>query len=52
MWHRLVELSEAQWQDDYAKLGVLLTVDDVVGESFYEDLMPTVIERLERRRAW
>ena len=47
VWQRLVELSEAQWQDDYAKLGVLLTVDDVVGESFYEDLMPTVIERLD-----
>ena len=46
VWHRLVELSEARWQDDYAKLGVLLTVDDVVGESFYQDLMPTVIERL------
>ena len=46
VWHRLVELSEARWQDDYAKLGVLLTVDDVVGESFYQDLMPAVIERL------
>ena len=28
------------------KLGVLLTDDDVVGESFYEELMPVVIERL------
>jgi len=46
VWRRLVELSEAQWQEDYSKLGVLLTVDDVVGESFYEDLMPTVVERL------
>ena len=46
VWHRLIELSEADWQDDYAKLGVLLTVDDVVGESFYQDLMPKVIERL------
>jgi arginyl-tRNA synthetase len=46
VWRRLIEVSEARWQDDYAKLGVLLTVDDVVGESFYQDLMPTVIERL------
>jgi arginyl-tRNA synthetase len=46
LWRRLVELSEAQWQDVYAKLGVLLTVDDVMGESYYEDLMPMVIERL------
>jgi arginyl-tRNA synthetase len=47
VWSRLVQLSEAQWQDDYAKLGVLLTVDDVVGESFYQELMPTVIDRLD-----
>ena len=46
MWRRLVEISEAHWNDVYAKLGVLLTDDDVVGESCYEDLMPTVIERL------
>ena len=46
VWNRLVRLSEAQWQDEYAKLGVLLTVDDVVGESFYQELMPRVIERL------
>jgi arginyl-tRNA synthetase len=46
VWRRLVELSEARWQDDYSKLGVLLTVEDVVGESFYQDLLPTVIERL------
>jgi arginyl-tRNA synthetase len=46
VWHRLIELSEAHWQSVYAKLGVLLTVDDVVGESFYDELMPTVVERL------
>jgi arginyl-tRNA synthetase len=46
LWRRLIEISEAQWQQVYAKLGVLLTVDDVVGESFYHDLMPAVIERL------
>jgi arginyl-tRNA synthetase len=47
VWNRLVQLSEAQWQVEYAKLGVLLTVDDVVGESFYQELMPKVIERLD-----
>jgi arginyl-tRNA synthetase len=46
LWRRLIEISEAQWQQVYAKLGVLLTVDDVVGESFYNELMPAVIERL------
>ena len=47
VWNRLVQLSEAQWQDEYSKLGVLLTVDDVVGESFYQELMPNVIARLD-----
>jgi arginyl-tRNA synthetase len=47
VWNRLVELSEAQWQSVYTKLGVLLTVDDAVGESFYQELMPKVIERLD-----
>ena len=47
VWRRLVALSEADWQDDYATLGVLLSVDDVVGESYYQDLMPQVIDRLE-----
>jgi arginyl-tRNA synthetase len=47
VWRRLIELSEADWQVVYAKLGVLLTVDDVVGESFYDDKMPGVIERLD-----
>jgi arginyl-tRNA synthetase len=47
VWNRLVRLSEEQWQGVYAELGVLLTVDDVMGESFYQELMPTVLERLD-----
>ena len=39
------------WNDVYGKLGVLLTDDDIAGESRYEALMPEVIERLRRRRA-
>ena len=31
----------------YGKLGVLLTDDDLVGESFYQPQMPTVLERLD-----
>ena len=46
-WRRLIELSEQQWQQVYAELGVLLTVEDAVGESFYQDQMPAVIERLD-----
>ena len=46
VWQLLLDLSKAHWQGVYSKLGVLLTVDDVVGESSYEALMPIVIERL------
>ena len=35
------------WNEVYAKLGVLLTDDDLAGESRYEALMPEVIERLD-----
>ena len=46
IWNRLVETTEAYWTDLYGKLGVLLTNDDVVGESFYDQLLPSVVERL------
>lgn len=46
MWRRLSDASQEQQADVYAKLGVLLTADDVVGESFYEPLMPVILERL------
>lgn len=47
LWNRLVEASEDYWTDLYGKLDILLTNDDVVGESFYEDLMPKVVEQLD-----
>lgn len=46
MWQALRDRSEPYWDDLYRKLGVLLTRDDIVGESFYEPLLPVVIERL------
>ena len=33
----------------YAKLGVLLTADDVVGESFYNPLLPVVVAELDEK---
>ena len=39
------------FEEVYAKLGVLLTADDVVGESFYNDLLPVVVDELDRGRA-
>jgi arginyl-tRNA synthetase len=49
LWRVLVEQSLAYFQEVYAKLGVLLTPDDVVGESFYNDLLPVVVDELADR---
>ena len=46
IWNRLVESTEEFWTDLYGKLGVLLTNDDIVGESFYDPLLPQVVDRL------
>ena len=51
LWEKLVAQSADHWNDVYGKLGVLLTDDDLAGESRYEALMPEVIERLARRPA-
>ncbi len=47
LWHLLVELSTTHFNAVYTKLGVLLSDDDLVGESSYNDLLPEVLERLE-----
>ena len=58
MWKLLVDLSMQHFDRLYRKLGVLLTNDDLAGESMYNDLLPEVVDRLrtagllrrERRR--
>ena len=47
IWNRLVEMSNAYFNLVYDRLGVLLTDDDLAGESRYEALMPEVYSRLE-----
>ena len=37
---------EALFNEVYDKLGILLTDDDLAGESMYQPSMPTVLERL------
>ncbi len=49
LWQALVAQSATHWNDVYGKLGVLLTDDDLAGESRYEALMPEVLERLRPR---
>jgi arginyl-tRNA synthetase len=46
LWKLLVELSMQYFNRLYRKLGVLLTDDDLAGESMYNDLLPEVVERL------
>jgi arginyl-tRNA synthetase len=46
LWRILVNESLAYFEEVYAKLGVTLTRDDVVGESFYNDLLPVVVREL------
>ena len=49
LWHLLVELSTKHFNAVYSKLGVLLTDDDIAGESKYNVLLPEVIERLQAK---
>jgi arginyl-tRNA synthetase len=46
LWKLLVDLSMQYFDRLYRKLGVLLTNDDLAGESMYNDLLPEVVERL------
>ncbi len=46
LWRLLVEESMLHYNEVYARLGVLLTDDDLMGESAYNDLLPTVVDRL------
>jgi arginyl-tRNA synthetase len=47
LWQLLVALSTKHFNAVYDRLGVLLTDDDLMGESAYNDLLPQVITRLD-----
>ena len=49
LWRQLVEESNRYFQSVYADLGVLLTPDDIMGESAYDPMLAGVIDRLRRR---
>lgn len=49
LWRRLVDMSADYFNQVYTKLGVLLTDDDLAGESKYQPLMNGVYARLEDR---
>jgi arginyl-tRNA synthetase len=47
LWRILVDESMRYFNEVYSSLGVLLTDDDIRGESSYQELLPVVMERLE-----
>ena len=46
LWRVLVDESMRYFNEVYSMLGVLLTDEDIRGESSYRDLLPKVVERL------
>lgn len=48
-WRAIIAESQGAFNALYARLGVLLTDDDVSGESFYNPMLPEVADELERR---
>jgi len=46
LWQLLVDQSAAYFQVVYDRLGVLLTPDDIVGESFYNDDLAGIVDDL------
>lgn len=49
IWRALIEVSKAGFNEAYARLGVLLTDDDLAGESLYNAMLPEVAADLEER---
>jgi arginyl-tRNA synthetase len=45
-WRLLVDISMRSYNALYERLGVQLTDDDVKGESFYNEILPQVVEEL------
>jgi arginyl-tRNA synthetase len=48
LWRVLVEESKAYFLAVYRRLGVRLTPDDFVGESFYNDQLQSVVDELDK----
>lgn len=49
IWHQLIEVSMAGFNVTYRRLHVLLTDDDIAGESSYNDDLPVIAADLEER---
>lgn len=49
MWRKLVDITMAQNQQTYDRLNVTLTKDSVIGESLYNDLLPSIVADLKQQ---
>ncbi|MBQ7529050.1 arginine--tRNA ligase [bacterium] len=49
VWRYIVDKSLEHVYEIYAKLGVSLTREDVLGESFYNPMLPSVVKELQER---
>jgi arginyl-tRNA synthetase len=47
LWQKFIDISLSHCDEVYEKLGINLTKDDVRAESFYNDLLPIIISKLE-----
>lgn len=47
LWQKFIDISLSHCDEVYDKLGINLTKDDVRAESFYNDLLPIIISKLE-----
>jgi arginyl-tRNA synthetase len=48
IWHQLINISLVGFNAAYRRLGVLLTDDDLAGESMYNDELSSLVAELER----
>lgn len=49
MWKRLVDITIQQNQHNYNRLNVTLTEKDVMGESLYNPMLPSIVEDLKKQ---
>jgi len=49
IWRELIKVSEQHFEEVYRRLGVLLTHEDICGESFFNDQLPLLIEALAEK---
>lgn len=49
MWKRLIDITMQQNQHNYNRLNVTLTEKDVMGESLYNPMLPSIVEDLKKQ---